>query len=187
MRAARRQRILDAAHHLFRAEGFRGASMERIAEAAGVSKATLYGYFADKEAVFEGVAAAFADQLRQRFEDALASERTIADRIADALVAKHLAVAEVVRGSSRSLDLFAAKNLIATAIYDELDRTLIAMLAATLRDRCGSEAARMARLLFAASQGIANNADDAAMTEADIRFLVAAVFNAAPGGSGNDR
>lgn len=40
---------------LFAREGFDRASMDRIAEAAGVSKATLYSHFADKEALFEGM------------------------------------------------------------------------------------------------------------------------------------
>lgn len=44
--------ILTAARDLFMAGGFEGASMDRIAKDAGVSKATLYSHFADKEALF---------------------------------------------------------------------------------------------------------------------------------------
>ncbi|MCB9744102.1 MAG: helix-turn-helix transcriptional regulator [Alphaproteobacteria bacterium] len=43
-----RQRALDAACEVFVAEGF-GASMERIAEVAGIGPATLYRHFGDKD------------------------------------------------------------------------------------------------------------------------------------------
>jgi TetR/AcrR family transcriptional repressor of mexJK operon len=55
--ADRRRAILDGARRLFMAEGFGGASMDAIAESAGVSKMTLYRYFDSKEALFAGVIA----------------------------------------------------------------------------------------------------------------------------------
>ncbi|HEY4342739.1 MAG TPA: TetR/AcrR family transcriptional regulator [Parvibaculum sp.] len=49
---AKRVQILDGAKSVFLAEGYEGASMSLIARAAGVSKGTLYVYFANKEALF---------------------------------------------------------------------------------------------------------------------------------------
>lgn len=49
------KQILDAAHIEFTENGFDGASMDRLAEAAGVSKPTLYKYFGDKEGLFAAV------------------------------------------------------------------------------------------------------------------------------------
>ena len=43
------QRILRAALDLFAARGIEGASMDAISRAAGVSKATIYNHWADKE------------------------------------------------------------------------------------------------------------------------------------------
>lgn len=43
--------ILDAALDVFSAEGFRGATLDRIAEAAGLSKPNLLYYFPSKEAI----------------------------------------------------------------------------------------------------------------------------------------
>ncbi len=54
-RAARRQHILDAARTIFLRDGYRGTTMERVAEEAGVSKQTLYNNFGDKEELFEGL------------------------------------------------------------------------------------------------------------------------------------
>lgn len=44
--------IADAATRLFMAQGYAQVSMDAIARAAGVSKATLYAYFASKERLF---------------------------------------------------------------------------------------------------------------------------------------
>ncbi|HEX7930196.1 MAG TPA: TetR/AcrR family transcriptional regulator [Sphingomicrobium sp.] len=43
--------MLDAAEQCFRAEGFHGASMARIAAAAGMSVGHIYQYFESKDAV----------------------------------------------------------------------------------------------------------------------------------------
>jgi TetR/AcrR family transcriptional repressor of mexJK operon len=48
----KRAAITDAATDLFLREGYRGASMDDIAAAAGVSKQTVYKQFADKEQLF---------------------------------------------------------------------------------------------------------------------------------------
>lgn len=48
--------VLEGARQVFLADGFEGASVDAIARAAGVSKATLYSYFRDKRALFVEVA-----------------------------------------------------------------------------------------------------------------------------------
>lgn len=49
---AKREQILAGARTVFLNDGFEGASMDRIARQAGVSKGTLYNYFASKESLF---------------------------------------------------------------------------------------------------------------------------------------
>jgi AcrR family transcriptional regulator len=53
--SSKRRQILDGARRLFLDLGFDGASMGEIARAAGVSKGTLYVYFADKNRLFEAI------------------------------------------------------------------------------------------------------------------------------------
>src|SRR5258705_10612092 len=53
--SSKRRQILDGAHKVFLDLGFDGASMGEIARAAGVSKGTLYVYFADKNHLFEAI------------------------------------------------------------------------------------------------------------------------------------
>ncbi len=48
--------VLNGAREVFMADGFEGASVDDIARAAGVSKATLYSYFPDKRLLFMEVA-----------------------------------------------------------------------------------------------------------------------------------
>lgn len=53
--SSKRRQILDGAQKVFMDLGFDGASMNEIARAAGVSKGTLYVYFADKSRLFEAI------------------------------------------------------------------------------------------------------------------------------------
>ena len=80
--SSKRRQILDGACKVFLDLGFDGASMGAIARAAGVSKGTLYVYFADKcrllEAIVEGARKASASVLfrsRMRHQDDITEVR----------------------------------------------------------------------------------------------------------------
>src|SRR3954447_22684892 len=53
--SSKRRQILEGARKVFMDLGFDGASMGEIARAAGVSKGTLYVYFADKFRLFAAI------------------------------------------------------------------------------------------------------------------------------------
>jgi AcrR family transcriptional regulator len=53
--SSKRRQFLDGARKVFMDLGFDGASMNEIARVAGVSKGTLYVYFADKNRLFEAM------------------------------------------------------------------------------------------------------------------------------------
>ncbi|NEA42068.1 TetR family transcriptional regulator [Streptomyces sp. SID11385] len=55
--AATRRRILDAATEEFALRGIAGARIERIISAARTNKAQLYGYFGNKDGLFDAVVA----------------------------------------------------------------------------------------------------------------------------------
>lgn len=55
--------VLKGARDIFMSDGYEGASVDAIARAAGVSKATLYSYFPEKQLLFLEVAR--AECLRQ--------------------------------------------------------------------------------------------------------------------------
>ncbi len=62
--------VMAGAREIFLRDGFEGASVDDIARAAGVSKATLYAYFPDKQLLFHEFAR--AECLRQAEEGAAA-------------------------------------------------------------------------------------------------------------------
>ncbi len=59
---AKRAAILEAAKSLFAQNGFDGVSMDQIAQAAGVSKLTVYSHFGDKDGLLSAVVQAHCDQ-----------------------------------------------------------------------------------------------------------------------------
>jgi TetR/AcrR family transcriptional regulator, mexJK operon transcriptional repressor len=61
---AKRQQILQGAHSIFMGVGFDVASMEQIAKKAGVSKGTMYNYYANKEALFAALIQSECERLR---------------------------------------------------------------------------------------------------------------------------
>jgi AcrR family transcriptional regulator len=63
--AERRRQLLDAALETFAAKGFHEASMNDVADAAGVTKPVLYQHFASKQALYEEL----VDELGGRLEE----------------------------------------------------------------------------------------------------------------------
>jgi len=63
----KRQAMLEAAKHAFLKHGYSGASMEAIAEAAPVSKPTLYSHFGGKQQLFAAVITSQCEGLLNTF------------------------------------------------------------------------------------------------------------------------
>ena len=63
----RRQQLLDVSLEIFAARGFHGASMNDVAEAAGVTKPVLYQHFDSKDALYLEL----VDEMGQRLEEAI--------------------------------------------------------------------------------------------------------------------
>lgn len=74
------QQILAGAMQVFLARGYAGTSMDRVAAAAGVSKATVYSYFQDKESLF---AALVREMARRKFPEILDPEILDPEILAD--------------------------------------------------------------------------------------------------------
>lgn len=80
----RRERILDAAFHVFSGLGYRGAAVDEIAREAETSKGGLYFHFPTKESLFLELLRTTADRLVAKVEREAARE---SDPIARADVA----------------------------------------------------------------------------------------------------
>ncbi len=68
---ARRQDILEAAKDIFFSKGFQAATMDQIAEAAELSKGSLYLHFASKEELYVTILVKGLDLLYDRFQVAV--------------------------------------------------------------------------------------------------------------------
>ena len=72
-REARRRQLLTAAHQVFVASGFHGASMDEIAEVAEVSKPVLYQHFPGKRELYIALLDEHMDEFSTLLSDAIAS------------------------------------------------------------------------------------------------------------------
>ncbi|MDD1612639.1 MAG: TetR/AcrR family transcriptional regulator [Methylococcaceae bacterium] len=91
---SKRQAILEAAKQAFLAHGYSGVSMEAIAEAAPVSKPTLYSHFKSKQDLFAAVIAGQCESLLGTLErspsecqDPVTGLKAIAGEIVDLIYA----------------------------------------------------------------------------------------------------
>src|SRR5438270_106902 len=67
-RAVRERQMLDVAGRVFALRGFHAASIEEIAEGAGISKPMIYNYFGSKEGLYY----AYIELAGQRLLDRMA-------------------------------------------------------------------------------------------------------------------
>jgi AcrR family transcriptional regulator len=71
-----REMILERAAALFARGGYPGTSMNQVAEACGLSKATLYHYYRDKYALLVSIADSHVTRLQGIVDHALAEDKT---------------------------------------------------------------------------------------------------------------
>ena len=80
-----RELILARAAHLFARRGFPSTTMNQVAEACGLSKATLYHYYRDKYSLLASIADAHVSHLKLLVEEvsaqALAPQQQLAELI----------------------------------------------------------------------------------------------------------
>lgn len=102
---AKRDQILDGAKKVFMDKGFEGASMNDITRAAGVSKGTIYVYFANKHELFgalvERERARIAENVRTALDDSLPVRETLFNF--GVMFATHMTSPQSMRGMRMAL------------------------------------------------------------------------------------
>jgi AcrR family transcriptional regulator len=173
---ARLKRILRAAEELFKRVGFRAVTMEAVAQGASVAKATLYGYFKNKDALYLAVCARMARLLTRAVEAALAQQRlSLDERLAEAVIAKHRTVFTLVRGSPHAEELFSYKDALASDIFADLDAAILTLLARAIAQdpKLSQDAARLARALYFGSAELARRSAAASEMEQELSKFAA--------------
>lgn len=100
--AATRQALLDAALEVFAAKGYRGASLQEVAERAGVTKPTVYSYFKNKADLYEKMVLYVHEQFMSGARAALEGKSGTWDRVSALLEYQY----DFVRQHSALLRLF---------------------------------------------------------------------------------
>ncbi len=77
----KRQAIIDGATRMFLAHGYRNTSMEKIAQAAPVSKATLYNHFDSKSTLLAAVITELCTSLLQTMSQATIDSDDVASTL----------------------------------------------------------------------------------------------------------
>lgn len=81
------RRVLDGARRALVKHGWGGATLERIAAEAGVSRVTLHRHGVSKDAILDRLTAAAVEQYRAALWPALTAQGTGAERLESALTA----------------------------------------------------------------------------------------------------
>jgi len=134
-----RDAILDAAERMVSHYGFRKTTMDDVAREAGVSKRTIYVYFATKEDVGMSLLRRVVDRIQVRLDAVCKSERAAADKLREVLIIRTLERVIGVKDSSVCLDeLYSnirARSLAQRREFFDADVVLIAgLLEAGRRD-----------------------------------------------------
>ncbi len=170
--AEKRRRILDAARSVMLREGFRGATMEGIARAAGIAKPTLYAQFADKEAVFAALLEWFLDDLLAAFAEGMETGGDAAERIGAGLAAQYRLLAGMLEGSPHAAELMSEHKRIGLSLADK-DAEMMARIEALLAEEGAADPGGLARLVVAAAYGIALKVPEETAMAAGVRLLCA--------------
>lgn len=80
-REARRRQLLSAAHQVFVAHGYHGASMDEIAEVAAVSKPVLYQHFPGKRELYLALLDSHLAEFSELLDAAIASSNDNRERV----------------------------------------------------------------------------------------------------------
>jgi AcrR family transcriptional regulator len=104
-RDQRRAALLDAARDVVLRFGYRKTTLEDIAAEAGVSRATVYNYFANKEEVFREIIAQELDRLRESMRLELNPEDPPEERLLAMVRARHRRLKELKKLYRVALDV----------------------------------------------------------------------------------
>lgn len=151
--------MLDAAVEVFSRSGFHPASMDEIADTAGVSKPMIYAYLGSKDDLFSACIVREAERLMERIAAAVPTGLTPDERLYCGLLAFFEFVAEyrdgwiVLYRQARVQGAFAGKI---TALRERIIVVVAGLLAGASDDGAGSHAMPTAYVLVGAVEALSD-------------------------------
>lgn len=179
----KRDAILNAAFSQFSHYSFRKTSMEDIAKAAGISRASIYSYFQNKDDIFRNVSIQWHDHAEQMAQASLAnSDASIAERIEGALLARHGPFQKIATESTYGTEIYDEHHRLCSDIVADAHSKFLTLLASALksavRDQeidlksAGLSADAAAELVNFAASGLKQGARDLPSFERRIKNFV---------------
>ena len=168
--------------------GYRKTSMEDIATELGISRASLYSYFDNKDEIFRCVSKSLHEGALAAAQECLADDAKVSDlgaKVASALLARHRPFQYEFVQSAHGKELHDEYSRLCGDIVTDSHQRFQTMLGAALKaavrreeinlKQSGVSAAQAAELLNLASAGLKRGATDSASFEKRVRKL-AAIF-----------
>jgi AcrR family transcriptional regulator len=171
----KKSRILAAARSVFLRYGFKRVNMNDIADAAGVSRASLYVLFKNKEEIFIAAYLRWVDETIAQVEAAMAQTASPKDKLARAFEIWAVGPFEMTMASREAEELVDCNHAFAHAsreqgyaIFEATIAPVVAKLSETLAAASGIAPSRMAHVLVSAVRGFKQTA----ATPDDMRQLI---------------
>ena len=142
-KSAKRTDITTAAALVFAEKGFQGASVSDIAEAAGVSKGSLYSYFNNKEDLFYATFQAYQAELLQQCQEAITAAPSASAKIHALLTLTMASLRDNIALFPLTLELWAAASSgaarerfaeVMESVYQEFRQLMTALIEAGKAD-----------------------------------------------------
>jgi AcrR family transcriptional regulator len=178
----KRDAILDAAYSQFSHYSFRKTSMEDIAKAAGISRASIYSYFQNKDDIFRHVSIHLHTQAEQRAQISLDSSATLATRIEGALLARHGPFQKVATESTYGTEIYDEHHRLCSDIVISANNQFLKLLTGTLKSAtqsneidlksAGLTATAAAELINFSASGLKQGAKDLPSFERRVKNFV---------------
>lgn len=125
--------IMEAAQKRFGHYGLSKTTMTEIAEDIGMSKASLYYYFPDKEAIFKAVIKREQDQFVAQVEKMMAKEKPAAQHLLDYAKKRHLYFKDLLNLAKLRSDSLKQVKPIFHELHDAFEAKEIAFIKAILK------------------------------------------------------
>jgi AcrR family transcriptional regulator len=152
------EKILAVAFQLFHQHGFKKVTMSEIAEAAGMSRPTLYAAFSSKEAILETIGAQQSERGDAAIAAKLPKQKSLEARLSLIFEIWIIEPAASVIDSPNGLDLLANAAVYAPEacadIYARFEKHLASVLLPEMKGKRGMTAKDLARIMMLATKGL---------------------------------
>lgn len=167
--ASRQQQVVEVATRIFLRYGYARTTMADIAQAAGLSRPTLYLSFSDKEKVFQAVVKTMAANKLAEIRQGLARQSGLSAKLRYACKSWGAEGFDLVQANPDAKDIFDLRFKVVCDSYAAFEELLVEIIDEPLRrTRLDVRPGELARAIGSSMKGL----KDLAVDGADIRRMI---------------